>query len=319
MKRISKTLFPVFLLLVATGLSGCSMWKRVTLADDIVLADRRFKQQKYCIATAMYQNLVDQYPRGRTHERLMMRIGPSLYNEQIQALHDSRAAYLSYLDEYPEGHYADEAKDGIERINAIQANRNRVVAAALDFHSADAARLEALLEKDPYSAELARALGDALWKTERYDEACQAYLRAQKINAALREDEVISGRLIVDEAGNIVPLTPTLAAEIERETKPLVIPEEYLNAYKSRSPSDFESAAEIYYNVVGMVHNRSSRYMSNVVVEVRFLNPANRMLDVKKEFVGSMSPGSFRAFSVRADRYDNIYNISRFECVGYEQ
>ena len=300
--------------------SGASVWQRIILKDDVWHANNAFKDKNYQLAQAQYQHLASRYPRGNpTHEEILMHIGPCLYNDQVQSIHDARMAYVNYLELYPEGKFAKEAIERIEGLNAIQANRDRVQQTQAQNLDVDAERLQDAVKHDPYNADLYKALGDALWKTQHYQEACEAYLKSQKINAALKEDAIISQRLAVDENGKIVPLTPELAEETQRVKEPLIIPLETLHEYKSRSLSDVDSAREVYYNVTGLVHNRGRRNMDNVVVEIRFLDSMGRMLDVKHTGVGRMPSGSFRAFSVQADRYDNIYNIARYECYAYEQ
>ena len=59
--------------------------------------------------------------------------------------------------------------------------------------------------------------------------------------------------------------------------------------------------------------------MRGVTVEVVFLNPARQQLDVQRDAVGTMPPGSVRAFGIQATRYDNIYNIADYRCQAYEQ
>jgi len=113
-----------------------------------------------------------------------------------------------------------------------------------------------------------------------------------------------------------VPVTPALQMQIERERNPLVISD--LHDFRSRPILEYYSASEAFYNVTGMVRNQSSRYLHGVVVEVRFYNASRSLLGVERAGVGNCPPGAMRGFSVRASSADNIYNISSYECLAYE-
>ncbi|MFC1601594.1 FxLYD domain-containing protein [Candidatus Sumerlaeota bacterium] len=307
-------------LLALFVLSGCGgMARRVFLADDVWVANRRFKQGSYGLALAKYQRLIDQYPEGRLRQRLYLKRGACLYNDQVQSLPGAQAAYLDYLADYPypAGRYRQEADDQLERIRAIRANRENSTDAVRNGVQDDVAQLRAALEKHPYDDKLYLRLGNALWQLERYEQAAQAYVKGQQINAALKEYDWLQKRLMVDEQGNVRPVTPVMQRQIERERNPIVIFD--LNEYYARLTTDQDASRLTHYNVIGKARNQSSRRLRGVVVEVSFYNPARKLLDVQQAAIGDLPPGAVRVFRVKSDNYDNIYNILKYECRAYER
>ncbi|HUT23379.1 MAG TPA: FxLYD domain-containing protein [Sumerlaeia bacterium] len=315
-----------FCLTVALAPAGCrspgemslgESVNRLSLSGTLAQADKRFAEKQYRVAAALYRQALEDYPEGEKRERIYVQIGRCFYNDQVQSLHDAQAAYSGYLERYPQGVFRQEVTDELTRIRMVRANREEEVRRKYDQAEGDVEKIQAALNEQPYDAELHLRMGHALWELERYDEALQHYLKSQEINAALKEYDLLKKRMMVDEDGKIVPLTPDAARQIEREQKPLII--FGVNEYKSRIGRGVLGAREVYYNVQGMVRNQSSRLLRNVAIEVVFLNPAREQLDVQRSYVGDLPPGAVRAFGVQARRYDDIYNIAGYECRAYEQ
>jgi tetratricopeptide (TPR) repeat protein len=306
----------LFLALTSVFQTGCAWISGPALYRQISQADRRFQEQRYGLAAVGYQRALD-WPRDfADRQRVLLQMGRCFYNEQIQSLHDAQAAYTSYLAQYPRGTYSDEARLNLERIQAIIYNRQLSIKARETETVKTVEGLRLQIQQRPYDADLHFALGNALWEMKRYDEACGAYLKSIEINAWLREHDLIKARLSTNEKGEVVPVTPALQMQIERERNPLVISD--LHDFRSRPILEYYSASEAFYNVTGMVRNQSSRYLRGVVVEVRFYNASRSILGVERAQVGNCPPGAMRGFSVRASSADNIYNISSYECLAYE-
>lgn len=319
-----KYLRNIFLLLSAIALlTGCGTWARIHLADDVWQANHRYKQEEYAASAVLYEQLVDKYPEGKTRQRMMLKIADCMYLYNIQptarhapALHDAASVYLDYLEQYPQGEYRKDAQQGLERIRAIQANRDQRAQQRLEQIADDVEKLKKAIAQNPYNAQLHLRYGNALWKLERYDEAVDAYLKSQEIDAALKEFELIKNRMTVDEKGRVQPITPEMRRQIEREANPLVIFE--VNDYQSNLPRDFFAVRDVYYNVIGKVLNQSSRHLNNVLVQVDFYNAAHQLLDSKTVSVGNMSPGAVRVFNVKATNYDYLDNIRSYEINAFE-
>ncbi|MFW5870141.1 MAG: FxLYD domain-containing protein [Candidatus Sumerlaeota bacterium] len=299
--------------------SSCAGYQHLALKDDIKLADQRFEERRYVVARAQYMRILNTYPQTPERERILYRIGRTLYNDQIQLLVEAREAYELYLDEYPQGEYAEEARSSLRRIEAVQANRTAEARSRMARVAGDVVKLQEAIQNDPYNADLFISMGNALWKLGLYDDALEAYLHAQEINAAVKEYDLMKKRVMVDADGEAVPLTPGLQSKLDREDNPLVVFNTH--SYNSRSieADGRRTPKEIYFNVQGLVRNQSSRTLENVVVEVRFMNAAGRQVDVQRQRIGTMPPGAVRAFGVQASRYDNIYNISNYRCFAYER
>ena len=62
-----------------------------------------------------------------------------------------------------------------------------------------------------------------------------------------------------------------------------------------------------------LVRNQGSHLLENVWVEATFYNVARQVMDTQAVRIGSVSPGSVRAFRIEAESYDNLYNIDSYE------
>ena len=306
----------LLLFVILVPLAGCSLTQRVALYDDVHRADHLFSEKNYELAAVKYHQLTDKYPESKTRQRMLMQLGLCYYNEQIQALQDAQDSYVAYLDQYPAGHYQDEATRNLQRIKTVRANRSQAIQSKQVKVADDISKLKAATKSDPYNAELFLKLGNAHWNLQQYDEAVQAYTQAMEIDAALQEHELIVNRMTIDSDGNTIILTPELRRELEREKNPLVIFD--MHEYNSRLLYDTQAAREAYYNVLGKIRNQSSRLLDNVTVEVAFYNPNGDLLDVNEVTIGRMPPGGVRIFRARASSYTNIYNIQRYECSAHE-
>ncbi|NQU43713.1 hypothetical protein HQ520_10530 [bacterium] len=266
------------------------------------------------MAVIKYRQVLQEAPDSEQRERILLQLGNCFFNEQFRSLHDAHEAYLRYTIEYPQGFYIDEAQRSLDRIRAILANRDEVDRAQKEVAAKTVEELTKLIEQNPYDADLSLRLGNALWELERYDEAVKAYLKSTEINAWLQEHDLIRKRLMVNEDGDVIPVTPEKERELERESNPLIVSN--LNEYHSRLKATRDGqAGEVFYNVTGIVHNRGSQFLRRAEVEVRFYNAAREILDVKVAQVGNMPPGAIRGFSLRATNYDNIYNITSYEAI----
>lgn len=276
-------------------------------------ADQQFRDRQYGLAAVNYRRAIEMSRPGAERERLIMQLASCFYNDTVQSLFDAESVYRDYLTEYPQGYYVQEARQSLERIRAIQANRLHSQDERIRAAEMDEAQLRGLLEESPYDAQLHVQLGNALWAQKRYDEACQAYLRSMEINAWLEQHEVIRSRVGRNAQGEAIALTPDLLREREVTEQPLVITD--LHEYLSRQNRGENTAEKVFYNVQGLLRNRGPKRLHYVEVEVRFYNAGNDLLDVQRVRLGTMPPGAIRGFEVRGRNYDNIHNITRYECI----
>lgn len=307
------------LTIFALLISGCARMDAFFLYDSVRSANKYFDDANYGVAAAKYRIILDKYPESPKKEWMTIQLGRCFYNDRVQSLHDAQAVYRDYLEQYPDGIYRKDAQRELDRINTVRANREGIIVANLSQVSGNVHDIQEAIKDNPYDAELHLRLGNALWDLGRYDEACQAYLEGQEIDARLKEHELVRNRLEVNQWGEIIPLSPDNQREQEKDNTPIVLFD--INEYKSRLLNDSGNGAssQVYYNVIGKVRNQSSHKIRGVIVEVSFFNPVGKLIDVKKDLVDDIPPGSVRVFSVRADNNDNVYNIARYECHAYEE
>jgi len=126
---------------------------------------------------------------------------------------------------------------------------------------------------------------------------------------------IVRQRMERDASGNFTVLSPAVLEQHYREMEPLKI----YNVSSFRS-GRFESwpatASERYYNVTGQAVNQSGQPLSDVSIVVTIYGLGQMVYDTQTVPIGSMRPGEVRAFNAQFSRFDNIYNISRHECVG---
>jgi tetratricopeptide (TPR) repeat protein len=298
--------------------TGCSYARRLTLVEEMQEAQLRFSQGEYMVARALYERLAQNTSDSLTRQKMMLQMGKCYFNEQVRDFHDARIAYLQYLETYPNGQYVAEAQQRLAEIDNAQKQRNQRAEVKLEQVAQEIETIKAAIQADPRNdnlynnADLYLKLGNALWRLQRYDEACDTYVRGCELNAALRGNVILRERLTTDATGRVVPVTPERRSEIERERQPLVVFND--SAYKSRLNNDLYSAREVFYNVTGLIRNHSARELHGVVLEVRFFNSNRDLMDTQSVEIGDIGPGAVRTFLARATSYDNLYNIVRYEC-----
>lgn len=291
--------------------------ERLSIGDTLAQADKRFGEKQYRVAAALYRQFIDESQDDKARERVYVQMGRCYYNDMVRSVFDAQSVYEEYLVEYPNGAYRQQVEEELNRLEIIRANRVKRLQLHFEQAAGDVSKLEAAVENHPNDANLQRLLGNALWDVRRFDDAVQHYKRSIEIDAALQEYHLYQKRMLIDEKGNAVPITPEMQLTMENESNPLVVYD--MHEYKSRQTQNEYAAGEAYYNVQGRVRNQSSSTQQNVMVEVTFYNPSREQLDVQKDAVGDMPPGAVRAFGVQASRYDDIYNIQSYEVKAYGQ
>ncbi len=273
-------------------------------------AKRDFQNQNYEIAIAKYDNLAANHPDVKSRQLYLMQKGRSLY--LIRCYHDAQETFRRYTLEYPDGIYTAEAEAYLTKIEALRAEKERRHILQHEQIRGDVKQLRQLLTNDPYNARIHYELANKLWELGEYNQAARHYLKAGEIDAALKESELINNRLMIGENGKVVPITPRRQRVLERERNPLIIFD--VHNYKQRIKPDYFGARQAFETVAGKVRNQSKRVLHNVSVSVNFYNIHHELLDTQTFYVGTMGPREVRAFLVKGQNYDNLYNIDHFEC-----
>jgi tetratricopeptide (TPR) repeat protein len=305
---------PAILFLIGTLLSagGCTWIVEQRFEPKLAAAGAAFSQRDYALAAARYESLRDGYPAVGRRQELFFQLALAYY--LAGSVHDARQAFERYLAEYPDGRYADNAGQYIEKI-ALRQTEAPVRAEAIERARDDERQLRALLEGHPHSADVLVALGNLLYSLGRYDEAVGYYDQALKVGAAQQEWALIEERMMLDESGRPMPVTPEQLDALERDRRPLVVfnTREYGGRNRSATGLDGTGAGDVVFqHVSGMVRNQSSRLLYNVEVEVTYLNVANQVQDVARRRLGTMGPGEVRAFRVQSTHYDSRFNIADY-------
>lgn len=294
---------------IATGCVG-SYHRLVTLDNgEMSSAYRDLKARRYSLALVKYLLILQQEPSGPEAEESKFRLGECYFH--MRSYLEAGAQFQRYLSDCPEGVFAADARQYLGKLQEIeQRERERERLRKEEIrkrlgHWREASR------KEPTSAEAAAQVGHAFWDLEQYEEATQEYLRAINLEPDRRYGKLISQRLSFDEDGTVTVLTPEELARLERERNPIVVFNRH--AYRGGGRDLFSSAPR-WFIVTGQLVNRSSHTVRDVGVLVTILDFAGHVLDSADHRVGTVKPGQIRAFSVRFTKFENIYNIDRYEC-----
>ena len=295
--------------------TGCTWFQTQRFAPKVSTADRAFEQRQYEQAAAYYESLLDQYPEETDgYQHILFQLGLSHY--LVGSLDEANVVFRRYLQSYPEGEYAQLALRYREKI-ALQQSPDRVREELLGRARSDEAQLRRLLQEHPNDSSLLVALGNLLYDTGRYEEAVDLYHRALRIGAAHQERQLISERMMLDEDGRPVPVTPEMLRRIERERRPLVIYNTRDYRSRERTGSNGGGGSFAFYNVTGMVRNQSSRILHNVMLELTFFNNVNQIEDVTHVYIGTLAPGDIRAFRAAAGNFDTVDNIDDYAIIAH--
>jgi len=288
---------------------GCASYNALILQSREKSARDDFQKQNYDSAVNKYHFLSLHHPDPEKRQFFQMQKGLSLYI--LRSYHDSQKAFESYLRQYPEGKYVDEARSYLTKIESIRSERERNYTLKMEQIRGDVELLHKMIDQDPYNARVHYDLANKLWELGKYNEAAQHYLRAGEIDAALKENELLRNRLMIDDEGKVVPITPRRQRAMDRERNPLVIFD--INTYKQRIKPDYLGASKAFQTVTGKVRNQSKNVLRSVLVSVNFYNVHYELLDTQNYYIGTMGPNEVRAFLVKGQNYDNLYNIDDVE------
>ncbi len=127
---------------------------------------------------------------------------------------------------------------------------------------------------------------------------------------------LIKQRLYINEEGKPDVLTPAALDAIDREKNPLVVFDKLTYYQRDDTEPFFERSGRLVFaNMTGKVRNQGTKVLRNVVVEVRFLNALNQILDFQTHRIGTLRPNDVRPFWAQARHYDNLLNITEAEVI----
>ncbi|MFA7691300.1 MAG: tetratricopeptide repeat protein [Candidatus Hydrogenedentes bacterium] len=274
---------------------------------ELSAAKRMMKAGEYSTAIPRLTQIISKYPGSSAGVEARYHLGDAYFN--LGAYSDALRCIQEYLDLAPQGDYVESSQALIGKMTDTAAQ------ATPTEQEAQIAALEAAIAEEPDNMVPRLELAELLWSLGSYQEAGAVYTELLRRWPKLESDVVVRQRIQRDETGQLVVLTPEEVERQYREAEPLKI----YNVSSFRS-GRFETwpatASERYYNVTGQAVNQGTRPLNDVRVVVTIYGLGQMVFDTKTVVLGSLRPGEVRAFSAQFSSFDNIYNISRHECVG---
>lgn len=274
---------------------------------ELAAAKRMMKAGEYSTAIPRLTQIINKYPGAPAAVESRYHLGEAYYN--MGAFTDALRCINEYLELAPEGDYIENGRALVARLTDTAAQ------ASPAEQDAQVAALKEAAAAAPDDMAPRLELAELLWSLGRYAEAGTVYTELLQRWPRLENDVIVRRRVERDAAGTLIVLTPEKVEQRYREAEPLKI----YNVSTFRS-GRFESwpatAEERYYNVTGQAVNQSTHPLEDVRILVTIYGLGQMVYDTQTIALGTMRPGEVRAFNAQFSRFDNIYNISRHECVG---
>ncbi len=274
---------------------------------ELASAKRMMKAGEYSLAIPRLQQIVNKYPGDAAAVEAHYHLGEAYYN--VGAFTSALDCLAKYETLAPEGAFVENGRALVARLTGTPAT------APPTEQDMQIASLEAAIAAAPEEMAPRLELAELLWSLGRYMESGTVYEELLTRWPRLETDVVVRRRIERDAAGNLVVLSPAEVERRYREQEPLKI----YNVSPFRS-GRFEgwpaTANERYYNVAGQAVNQSEHPLEDVSIVVTIYGLGQMVYDTQTVALGSMRPGEVRAFNAQFSRFDNIYNITRHECVG---
>jgi len=293
------------LLLLVGGCVSQPLFTRIPATDDLVAAEAALADGQYHLARMKFAMALEKQPDNET-----AMFGLGLTHFRLGAYENAAIHLIRYLDDFPDGQYAEEARYYVSRIDSIQRQRRDAQARRVEALKARVATAREEVDRRPADPQPRIELGSAYWDVANFARAAEQYIRAVELDAALRNHPVVRGRMEFGPEGDVIVLTPHELERRDQEANPIVIVNK--RGYRAgRGSFDFQY---LWYIVSGQVRNRSSQRVEGVAVEAVIYNLSGHVLDVQQMYIGAMPPGAERSFSARLTHFDDINNVYRYEC-----
>ncbi len=277
-----------------------------TASRQLIEAKRMVKGGEYSLVIPRLQQLTSQFPGDQAAIEARYYLGLSYYN--IGGYGDSLQNFREYAELAPQGEFAASAKEYIQRMTETAPSTPAETSVKIRDTLARAAM-------KPDDASIKMELANLYWDAARYDEAGGVYAELLAKWPNLMNDTVVRTRVAVEKDGKLTVLSPQEAERRYREQDPLQIFN--VSSFRSGRFEDWNATArERYYNVAGQAVNRSARPLEDVRVTVTIYGMGQMVFDTQTSSLGTLQPGETRAFSVQFSKFDNIFNVTRHECVG---
>ena len=248
---------------------------------------------------------IAKYPDSQAAVESRYWLGMAYYD--IAGYRDAIDMFKEYLRLAPAGQYAADSEQHIAQLSE-EYNEKYPSPEQLDEMIASFTQLA-----EAYPGNMANKLelADLHWRRGNYDTAAALYDKIAAKNPAYKNDEIISKRVEWLAGGKYIVLNPAEVEHRQIEAQPLAV----INTTSFRGGPTTQFTGEYrYYSVTGQVVNRSDSVLYGIEVVVTVYGFGNIVYDTTTVGIRRLNPGEIRAFSVRLDNFENIENISRYEC-----
>jgi tetratricopeptide (TPR) repeat protein len=275
-------------------------------SKQLAEARRMVKGGEYSLVIPRLQQLTMQFPGDAAAVEARYYLGLSYYN--IGGYAEALENFREYAELAPQGENLAAAKDYIKRMT----DNAPSTPTEMDQKIRDAKAREAA---NPEDAAVKMELANLYWDAARYAEAGTVYEALLAKWPNLMNDTVVRTRVAPEKDGTLTVLSPQEAERRYREQEPLQIFN--VSSFRSGRFEDWNATArEKYYNVAGQAVNRSEGPLEDARITVTIYGMGQMVYDTQTVSLGTLQPGETRAFSVQFSRFDNIFNVTRHECVG---
>jgi len=226
---------------------------------------------------------------------------------KIDSYRDAMEMFQEYQRLAPDGPYAGKAAEHLGLLTKTYDEKYQTA----EEMDAEVKALAAQVAANPNDVDVQMRFADTLWKRGDYDSAADVYYRLLKADPGLYSTAQLKDRIEQLPSGEFVVLTPSEVQRREAERQPLAV----FNTASFRSGKDLLTREPLYYAVTGQVVNRGSSVLYGASVVITIYGFGSMVYDTNTIHIGRLNPGEVRAFSARFSNFDNIEEVSRFDCV----
>ncbi len=275
-------------------------------SKQLVEARRMVKGGEYSLVIPRLQQLTMEFPSDPAAIEARYYLGLSYFN--IGGYDQALQYFREYAELAPQGENAESAKSYIQRMT----ENAPATPTEVDVKIRDALARAAT---NPDDAAIKMELANLYWDAGRYAEAGKVYQELLAKWPNLMNDTVVRTRVALEKDGTLTVLSPQETERRFHEKEPLQIFN--VSSFRSGRFEDWNATArERYYNVAGQAVNQSERPLEDARITVTIYGMGQMVFDTQTVSLGTLQPGEVRAFSVQFSKFDNIFNVTRHECVG---
>jgi Tfp pilus assembly protein PilF len=277
--------------------------------SELALATGMMKAGDYSTAIPRLLHVMEKFPTSPAAIEARYHLG--LAYSRIGGMRDAQQYFNEYLRLAPAGPFAEASRTQLATLADTATEQFPTVEQVQG--DLEQARQTVQAKPDDLPAQLEMA--ELYWRSRQYEQAGEVYRHILTTWPSLVEDARIRTRMERNAAGGFTVITPEMGVQRQAENEPLTIFN--TNSFRGGRFQSYQATSrETTYTVTGQVGNQSSDPLTQVEVIVTIYGFGNRIYDTQTISIGRLRPAESRPFSARFSNFDDIENISRFECVG---